>query len=167
MRSRLRAVCSALVCCLSLLLGLGAPAHAEAYKTEAACGKSAHSHVTVRYRATAGHWMDISSRMCTNGTFVKWAIQPKVMFPSIKGSPASALESVYVSQKPFIYSTHTKLGGYDRITWRFTMGIKAIKLAEVVNRIFYFRVYPAYAELCQSGYSWPSSHCSRNTWKAG
>lgn len=163
----MRRVASAIFVVVVVFFGLARPADAEPYRTQSACGGSAHSHLTVRYRATAGHWMVISSRMCTNGTFIKWAIQPQISFPSVTFSPAAPLESVYVSQQPFIYSTKTYLGGYERITWRFTMGIKAIKLAEVVNRIFYFRIYPAYAEVCQSGYSWPSSRCARNTWKAG
>jgi hypothetical protein len=146
------------------VLALGSPANAEAYKTSAACGPSATYHNTVSLGAFAGHNVEVSERMCTNGTFTKWATQPNISFPS-RFSPAAPLESVSVQQQPFIYSTKTCAGGPCRITWRFTVkqGIKGLPVQEFV---FYYRVYPAYSQVCIGG-DITDSACNNKSWSNG
>jgi hypothetical protein len=149
------------------MLGLTAPAYAQSYKSQSACGGSPQLHVTVRYRVSAGHFMDISERMCTNGSGIKWATNPNISYPSVRFSPIAPEESISTGNKPTIYSFGSTLNGLPkRITWRYTVNFKTLKLLTAVTRIFYFRVYPAYAEVCQSGHH-DKYHCARNTWKRG
>jgi len=104
-------------------------------------------HNTTRLTPFFGHHVDVTEHICHNGTFIKWATQPNISFPGTFNPFATPIESLRVSQKPFIYSTKTCLGGPCRITWRFTVtqGIKGVDVNEFV---FYYRVYPAHSELC-------------------
>jgi hypothetical protein len=161
-----RGVCAALAGGL-VLLGTALPAQAQPYRTAAACGASATYHSTVRYRITGGHYIDVSERACHNGTFFKWATQPNVSFPSVRLSPMAPLESFRITQKPFIYSTKTCLGGPCRITWRFTVQTRTLKdTVEVRTDAFYFRIYPAYVQVCR-GSATSGSSCSRKGWTRG
>lgn len=102
----LRSTARVIVVVFATVLGvfsLASPVHAEAYKTESACGSSGRVHNTTRLTAFAGHHVEISERACHNGTFMKWATNPRISFPS-RPNPAAPLESVKVKQKPFIYS---------------------------------------------------------------
>jgi hypothetical protein len=127
------------------------PAHAEPYRTEAACGPSATYHDHVKVAASGGHYADVSSHICHNGSIITWASQPAVTFPSYKiagiPAPQAALETVSAST-PVIYSYGKGLGGNKRITWRFTVTVKAIRGAiPIATETYYFRTYPAYLEL--------------------
>jgi hypothetical protein len=150
--------------CLLLLLGLAAPAAAEPYKSSAACGASATYHATVRFRISGGHYLDVSERACHNGTYLKWATQPRLSFPSVPLSPLAPLESFKVTQKPFIYSTKSCLGGPCRITWRFVVQTRTAKsTVEVRTDVFYFRAYPAYIQVCRGS----GTNCARKAWTRG
>ncbi|GAA1954437.1 hypothetical protein GCM10009798_12040 [Nocardioides panacihumi] len=107
-----------------------------------------------------GHHVDVTERICHNGTFIKWATQPNISFPGAFNPFATPFESLRVTQKPFIYSTRTCLGGPCRITWRFTVtqGIKGIDVNEFV---FYYRAYPARSELCFG------KTCAETKWTRG
>ena len=103
--------------------------------------------------------MDVSERICHNGTHLKWATHPKISFPS-RLSPGAPLESVKVKQKPFIYSKKNCFGRPCRITWRFTVE-QGIKGASVQEFVFYYRVYPVGSELCLG------KSCAKKRWAAG
>lgn len=127
------------------------PAHSERYRTEAACHGSATSHIHVRVPASGGHYADVAVDICHNGSIVKWASQPSVTFPSFRiwgvPAPQAALESLSAST-PRIYSYGAGLYGNKRITWRFTVTVKALKAGiPIATETYYFRVYPAYSEL--------------------
>jgi hypothetical protein len=152
---------------LLLVLGPVAPARAEPYRSPASCGKSAVYHATVRFRISGGHYLDVSERACHNGTFLKWASQPRLSFPSVKLSPLAPFESFKVTQKPFIYSSKTCLGGPCRITWRFVVQTRTLKdTVEVRTDAFYFRAYPAYVQVCR-GSATSGSSCASKTWTRG
>jgi hypothetical protein len=139
-----------------------APASAQPYRTESACGASAHDHGHVRVAASGGHYVDVASRICHNGSIVTWASQPSIAIPSMKirglPAPQAALESV-TATTPVIYSYGSGIGGYARITWRFTVTVKALKGGiPIATETYYFRVYPAYMELQGHG------HLARKSW---
>jgi hypothetical protein len=150
-----------------MMLGTAVPAQAEPYRSPSACGSSATFHSTVRFRITGGHYLDVSERACHNGTFFKWATQPNLSFPSVKLSPMAPFESFRVTQKPFIYSTKSCLGGPCRITWRFSVQTRTLKdTVEVRTDAFYFRAYPAYIQVCR-GSATSGSSCARKAWTRG
>ena len=127
------------------------PADAEPYRTESACQGSATYHNHVRVAASGGHYADVAVHICHNGSIVKWASQPSVTFPSFRiwglPAPQAALESLSAST-PRIYSYGAGLYGNKRITWRFTVTVKALKGGlPIATETYYFRVYPAYSEL--------------------
>jgi hypothetical protein len=149
------------------LLGTASAAHAQSYRSPAACGASSIYHATVRYRITGGHYIDVSERACHNGTFLKWATQPNISFPSVRFSPLAPFESFRITQRPFIYSSRTCLGGPCRITWRFTVQTRTLKdTVEVRTDAFYFRAYPASIQICR-GSATSGSSCSRKKWTRG
>ncbi|MBC7298411.1 MAG: hypothetical protein H5T82_05910 [Demequina sp.] len=65
-----------------------------------------------------------------------------------------------MKQKPFIYSKKNCVGHPCRITWRFTVE-QGIKGAPVQEFVFYYRVYPAYTQLCLG------KSCNKKRWSAG
>ena len=127
------------------------PAYAEPYKSESGCGSSAKYHNHVKVAASGGHYADVSVHVCHNGSIIKWASQPSLTFPGYKilgvPAPQAALESVSATT-PTIYSYGAGIGGNKRITWRFTVTVKALKGGvPIATQTYYFRVYPAYSEL--------------------
>jgi hypothetical protein len=150
-----------------VVLGLAGTAHAEPYRTPGACGPSSTYHATVRYRISGGHYLDVSERACHNGTFLKWATQPQISFPSVRLSPMAPFESFRITQAPFIYSTKTCLGGPCRITWRFAVQTRTLKdTVEVRTDVFYFRAYPSSIQVCRGG-STSGSSCASRSWTRG
>lgn len=149
-----------------LILGLAAvlavvlsmqPASAEPFRKQSRCGPSPTNSHTTRLDAFSGHHVDVSQKICQNGTFVKWASQPSISFPS-RFNPMGPIESVSVSQQPFIYSKDVFLGKVQRVTWRFTVKQK-IKLTPMAQEfVFYYRAYPAYSQLCMG------KSCAKKHW---
>lgn len=150
-----------------LALALPGPAQAEPYHAPSACGASATYHATVRFRISGGHHLDVSERACHNGTFLKWASQPRLSFPSVPLSPLAPLESFRVTQRPFIYSSRSCLGGPCRITWRFAVQTRTLKdTVEVRTDVFYFRAYPGSIQVCR-GAATSGGSCARKAWTRG
>lgn len=126
---------------------MAGPAIGEPYRSESSCGPSAEYHSTTRLAAFVGHYVDVSERICTNGSFIKWATNPHISFPT--RSVASIGESVSIGQKPFIYSKAVCWGRQAcRITWRFTAQHTVVKIPNPSELIFYYRIWPGKTQLC-------------------
>lgn len=146
---RFRSVVAAGAAALALVLLLPNPSHAEPYKSQSKCKASPMRYDTNDWSFFLGHKIRVNAGQCHNGTFVKYAKQPTVSFPS--RGPQGATEDVKLTAKPHIISVQRFETGAIKIVWQFSVSQKVFKIPFSNNFDITYTTWPAANQLCVRG----------------